>query len=409
MCVLFLVNGFVGATWAARLPAVQEDTGASLQAVGLIMFAAAVGSIFGLGIGPLLLNRFGARISLAVTFVLFLAGMLFAALSSTLAGSLPLIAIGLFIWGFHVGAADVVVNMEAATVEQRSGKTLMPLMHAFFSFGTVIGALTGSAAAVAHWTVSTNLGVVIVLGALLLAWALPGIPLRHELSHDGSNQRMSSAERMRHNLRAWGSLSVLLIGVGVLANGVAEGAANDWLAIGAVTGHGQSQATGAFLFAMFVSGMTLMRLVGGPLVDRWGRVVILRCSALAALLGVALFIWGSGFWVLVLATVLWGIGVALGFPLGMSAAADHPQGAARVSVVSTLGYGAFLIGPPGLGFLGQRFGILEALIVLLALLVVAILVAGASRERSGPHAKNGRASKPGDPSHPLADEPTLPL
>ncbi len=79
-------------------------------------------------------------------------------------------------------------------------------------------------------------------------------------------------------------------------------------------------------------------------------------------------------------TVLWGIGAALGFPVGMSAAADEPErAAARVSVVSAIGYTAFLAGPPLIGFLAEATGVLHALLVVLGVLVAGMLVIGASR------------------------------
>jgi cyanate permease len=85
----------------------------------------------------------------------------------------------------------------------------------------------------------------------------------------------------------------------------------------------------------------------------------------------------------VVGTVLWGFGVSLGFPLGMSAAADGTdKPAARVSAVAMIGYCAFLVGPPLIGFLGQAFGILNALFVLLVLMVASALAAPAVREAS---------------------------
>jgi len=79
--------------------------------------------------------------------------------------------------------------------------------------------------------------------------------------------------------------------------------------------------------------------------------------------------------------VLWGLGSALGFPVGMSAAADDPKtAAARVSAVATIGYVAFLIGPPLLGFLGENFGLLNSLLVVLVLVTVAGLASGSARE-----------------------------
>jgi cyanate permease len=78
--------------------------------------------------------------------------------------------------------------------------------------------------------------------------------------------------------------------------------------------------------------------------------------------------------------VLWGIGAALGFPVGMSAASDEPErAAARVSVVSSIGYTAFLAGPPLIGFLAGATGYLRALLVVLVLMVVSMLAVGAAR------------------------------
>ncbi len=78
--------------------------------------------------------------------------------------------------------------------------------------------------------------------------------------------------------------------------------------------------------------------------------------------------------------VAWGLGASLGFPVGMSAAADEPaRAAARVSVVSTIGYGGFLSGPPLVGHLGDRVGTLDALLVVVFLMVPAALSAAAAR------------------------------
>jgi len=80
--------------------------------------------------------------------------------------------------------------------------------------------------------------------------------------------------------------------------------------------------------------------------------------------------------------VLWGLGTALGFPLAISAAGDPgPGSAARVSFVATVGYVAFLVGPPVLGFLGESHGLRAACTVVLALVVLAAVLAPAVAPR----------------------------
>ena len=81
------------------------------------------------------------------------------------------------------------------------------------------------------------------------------------------------------------------------------------------------------------------------------------------------------------AALLWGAGTSLGFPVGMSAGADDPRrAAARVSVIASIGYCAFLAGPPLVGFLGDHGGVLRAVTAVAALLAVATMVASATRE-----------------------------
>jgi predicted MFS family arabinose efflux permease len=147
-----------------------------------------------------------------------------------------------------------------------------------------------------------------------------------------------------------------------------------------VDGLGSSEAAGAGLFALFVGAMTVARWFGGRIIDRLGRVTALRLSMVSALVGLALYSLSGMYWLSALGALLWGLGAALAFPMGMSAASDDPRhAAARVSVVSTIGYIAFLAGPPFLGFLGDRVGLRFALLAILVPIAVALVLAGATR------------------------------
>jgi cyanate permease len=96
-----------------------------------------------------------------------------------------------------------------------------------------------------------------------------------------------------------------------------------------------------------------------------------------AVAGLALFVFGHWTPLAFVGVLLWGAGVSLGFPVGMSAGADEPaHAAARVSVIASIGYCAFLAGPPLIGFLGQQFTVLRALTAVAVLLAVAALLAG---------------------------------
>ena len=183
--------------------------------------------------------------------------------------------------------------------------------------------------------------------------------------------------------QAWREPRTLLVGVLVLCMAFVEGTANDWLALGIVDGHHAEHSVGVAGFTVFVVAMTFGRLSGPWVLHRFGRVPALRFSAGLAAAGVLVFVLSPNVGVAVAGALLWGLGAALGFPTGMSAAGDQEVNAAvRVSVVSSVGYTAFLAGPPLLGVLADRTGVLHAVVAAAVACVVALFVSAAAH----PHA-----------------------
>ena len=388
---VFFLSGLSLASWVARLPAIRDDTALNTQGVGLVILSGSIASVLGLAAAPWLLARFGARSGMIGVLVTVSAGLVLVGLGGSVLPSIPLVVIGLALFGFGNGAVDVMMNVEGAEAEREIGRTLMPLMHAFFSFGTVAGAGLAAVASALGVSVAVHLGIIALLIAAGVIVAVRFVPLREELGDDTHTEtpRVPWRQRLRESLAVWADVRLLLIGVVMLGMSFAEGSANDWLALAVVDGHGFDATVGAAVFTVFTVAMTAARVLGGPVIDRFGRVPTLRVLAGTGVAGLALFIFATEPWMIIVGTVLWGVGASLGFPVGMSAAADVPDrrlAAARVSAVAIIGYCAFLAGPPFLGFLGQQFGILNALLVILILMVMAGLAAPAARERSGPRA-----------------------
>ena len=368
----FFLNGLVFASWVSRIPEVRSGFALSNAGLGLVLLAIAVGSIVALPTTGAAISRYGTvrvvRSGVAVAVV----GLSIAALA--LGEALPVTVGGLFLYGLGIGVWDVAMNVEGAEVERHLRRTIMPRFHAGFSLGTVVGALVGVGLVALDVPGRWHLMAIAVL-ALVGAWTtsssfLP-IPPR-----SGSDVPRSAA-------RAWLEPRTLAIGVLVLALAMTEGTANDWLAVALVDGYDASHSVGVAGFAVFVTAMTLTRFVGTTLLDSFGRAIVLWGTILTAGVGVVLIVFGGHPALVVLGIVLWGAGASLGFPVGMSAAADDPaHAAARVSVVSTIGYAAFLAGPPLLGFVGDEVGTLTALLVVALLLVPAALVVPSARKQT---------------------------
>jgi MFS family permease len=157
---------------------------------------------------------------------------------------------------------------------------------------------------------------------------------------------------------------------------LAEGGANDWLASAVVQGFDVKESLGIVGLGVFLVAMTVMRVFGTRVIDSWGRVRALRLTAGLAFGGLLLF--GLAPWLplALVGAALWGLGSALGFPIGMSAAGDDPVRAAqRTAVVATVAYGAFMAGPPILGFIAGAVGFRHALLWILAPVTVAAIFA----------------------------------
>ncbi|MFE5670263.1 MFS transporter [Agromyces sp. NPDC056523] len=386
---IFFLSGLSLASWVARLPVVRDDVGLSTQGVGLVILAGSIGSIGGLIAAPWLMARFGARLGMIGVLVTVSVGLVLVGIGGSALPSVVLVVIGLALFGFGNGAVDVMMNVEGAEAERELDKTVMPLMHAFFSFGTVAGAGLAAVASALALSVSVHLGIIAAVIAVAVVIAVRFVPVREELGDDPHTDapRDPWTVRLKRSLSVWADVRLLLIGVVMLGMAFAEGSANDWLALAVVDGHGFDATAGAAIFTVFTVAITAARVLGGPFIDRFGRVIVLQVMAGIGVIGLSMFIFGTETWMLVAGAALWGVGCSLAFPVGMSAAADVPDradAAARVSAVAMIGYCAFLVGPPLIGFLGEQFGILNGLLLLLGLMVIAGLAAPAARERTRP-------------------------
>ncbi|KQY25513.1 hypothetical protein ASD16_01485 [Cellulomonas sp. Root485] len=374
---VFFLNGFNFATWAARLPAIRDGLDFSPAQMGLLLLVGSVGSLVALPLSGMVVERLGARRTVLAFACLNATGLIVASVGVAL-GQVLVVGLGLVMFGVGTGVWDASMNVEGAVVEQHLGRTVMPRYHAGFSFGTVAAAGIAAVAAGLHVPVVVHVPVAVVLSVIGVAFAVRAfLPIVDEPEvHHGTERAEKGA---RGALAAWLEPRTLLIGLVVLAAALTEGSANDWVSLAVVDGFDVQDAVGAVAFAVFVTAMTAMRWFGTTLLDRYGRVAVLRLCAGLSLVGLLIFGLADPLWLAVVGIVAWGAGAALGFPVGMSAAADDPlRAAARVSVVSTIGYSAFLAGPPLLGLLAQHVGYRHALLVIIIPIVLGLLVVNAA-------------------------------
>jgi MFS family permease len=384
--VAFAGAGFGFASWASRIPQVKAGLGLDPSQLGLVLLSLAAGSVLSLPLAGPIVARFGSRRTVVSAGAVAGAGLILVAFGYRV--GVASVVGGLFMWGAAAGIWDVAMNVQGAVVERRLGRSIMPRFHAGFSLGTVAGALGGALMVALGVSVTAHLiaiGLIVVVVVPLRARDfLPDVATALEPSGAGGAGE-HEAPGARGSLLAWREPRTLLVGLFVLAFAFAEGAGNDWIGLATIESHDVAPAVGTLVFATFLGAMTTARWFGPAALDRYGRVPVARVLVVLAIAGLVLFIFGAGIGLALLGALLWGTGTSLGFPMGMSAGADAPASAAqRVGVISTIGYCAFLAGPPLIGFLGQRFTVPHALVSVIVVLIAAGLIAGSVRPPGPP-------------------------
>lgn len=361
------------------MPAIRSDLGVGTGTIGVLVACSTVGSIVGLTLARWALHRLGGR-GAVLSALLVIAGSLVLMGVGVSSASVALVAVGFTIVGLGLGSLDVSINVEGAAAERAARRTLLPLMHAGWSAGAAIGAAIGAACAAGGIGPGTQfllLAALVAVVGLVIARDIP-VEAPHE---DEPEERLSWPSRIRRWMHGWSDRRLLLIGLVLLGVEFGEGSANNWLSLSVKQNHGQPAAIAALFLTLFAVSEASSRVAAGPLVDRLGRVRMLRYTTALGICGVALFVLAHAIWIVAIGVVLWAVGVSMGFPLGMSAAAEGEDPATQVSVAASIGYQASLIGPPVIGFLAQSVGLLSALWLLAILFVAAFVAAGSLRPR----------------------------
>lgn len=396
---VYLASGLAISAWLTRIPAIADALGLGPAALGGLLLTQTVAAFTSVSVSGVIVLTLGAKRTLALFSAMVTVGLFVLGAGVTWLQSMPVTVVGMLL--FRLGSAtwNVAANVEGSALEKGLGRSIMPMMHGFFSIGTVIGAGVGSLAAAAQVPVAWHVsGVGVVMFALVWG-ALPyvqgdrrdGTVARDELQpvtsqipvitgtipvvsqhRDADPQPgQQSARGGSSMLAAWKNPRTVLVGLFVLGMALTEGAANDWVALALTDGYGAPESIGAIGYGIFVAAMTTGRLSGTWLIDRFGRVAVLRTACCLAMVGLAIFAFSPSVTVGLMSLFLWGLGASLGFPVGMSAASDDPvRSAANVSVVSTIGYAAFLGGPPLLGLLGEIVGVRNALACVMVFVVL---------------------------------------
>jgi predicted MFS family arabinose efflux permease len=389
--LVFATNGFLLASWVARLPATRDRLGASAAELGLVLLTPGFGSLLSMPFSGRWCRRFGSRVVVAATTVAASAVLVSLAVVPNLAA----LGATLFVWGSFYGSWDVAMNVHGSAVEQRAGREWMPRYHACWSVGGIAGAGCGALAALLGGPLVLHFAAVAAACTGLVTLALRGFVEDRVMAQppdpasgppEGERGRSADAGRaVVHSPRRGRRVltrRLLLVGVVTICATTLEGAAADWLALFLTDERGATASLAAFGYAVFAVAMAAGRFSGTAVAERLGRHGAVRAGGLVSFAGVLLTVLGPGLVSAYVGAALWAVGVCLVFPAAVSAGGEAPDRPAdAIAAVTTIGYGGFLLGPPLIGLLADRVGLGRALLVLLVLAAGIAALAPAVRSR----------------------------
>ena len=388
-CVVYVCLGFGTSAWLSRLPDVRDDLGLTPATIGTMLLIASLGSLLTLPTSGPIVTTIGARASGRSGVAIWALGVSCSGVGA-LNVSIPLATAGLVLIAAGNGLWGATMNIEAGLVQAAVRRTVVPVIQAMYAVGMLGGALLGALAAQMGMPLGAHLFGLAALELLACGTAVGFYLTKEEVAAlapaqdkgDGGEAQSNKAKGLTRV--AWREKQTVLIALMVMSAGLMEGAANDWLNLSMVDGYGYSTAAASAAFAFFLLMMTIVRFASPRLEARLGSPKLLRITFTGAVVGLLLVAFAPHHLFAVAGIALWGIGSALGFPLGSSALSVDPvMTPARVSVLSTVNYGAALIGPPLLGLIADHIGYHRALAFVALPVLLAIVLAGQVPDRRG--------------------------
>lgn len=367
---MFFIQAAVFGSWLPRIADVKTTLGLSEGVLGLVLLALPAGTFTALSIASPIIKHYPTARVLIVALAAWVMAFALAAVS----GSAATLAIALACCGIVMGVLEIASNVEADTIERQIEKRIMSRCHGFWSLGAMFGALLGGPVFGQHGISVLNqfllMAPFVIIASVFATRLLARVSLTANtvipastITPDVEDEvalKTSSKQRLQLTQPVF---FMCLIPLGIMA---IEGAIMDWSAVFMREQLLTDARVAGYTFAVFSAVMAVMRLSGDRLAEQFGDVRVVRLSGVAAALGMVLFATAVNVPMALLGAALAGVGVAIVYPLAMSAVAkisdEHRED--NVAYLSIAAFSVMMIAPPLVGGLAHWFSLRVGLLVL---------------------------------------------
>lgn len=365
---LFFLQGLCFASWASRIPTIQQSLRLTEAGLGAVLFALPVGSLLALPLAGWLVTRYGSK-RVAVNALFFYSLLLVAV---GMANTVLLLSSALVLFGMAGNIANIAINTQAVGVEARYGRSIMASFHGLWSLAGFTAAGIGSfmiANAIIPSTHFLMAAAFIAAGvAVSFQYLLPG-----EASRNSSTPLFVKPDR-----------PLLLLGIIAFCCMICEGAMFDWSGIYfQKVVKAEKNWIGAG-YTAFMCTMATGRFVADHVSHRIGFKKTIRLSGVLIAVGLGIAVLFPTLYPSIAGFLLVGFGVSSVVPLVYSEAGrsrTFSPGMA-LAAVSSIGFLGFLAGPPLIGIIAGAFGLRSSFAVILVMGIAVSLMAGSIKKRS---------------------------
>jgi len=337
----YFISGIITATWASRIPDVQQKFALSDATLGLVLFSLSAGLIMGLSIASWLVEKFGATRVMNLTTIGYL--ILLCLLAA--APSVIILVISLFLFGICRNITNLANNINAVKVQLIYKKPVMATFHGIWSFACLGGAIIGTFFIRNNLSPLTHFFIVSTISLLII------LAFKRRIEKNDNNQTKKKPFFIKPDKY------LLVLGLIALCGMMCESTLFDWSVNYYVKVVQAEQAYRTFGYAAFIISMTLGRLLGDKFIALYGPVKLLMVNGLLVAVG---FIIVSVFPHIIITTagfLMIGLGISIIVPMVFVLAAQSATMPASYAIASVtlIGYVGFLSGPLLVGSISQLF------------------------------------------------------
>ena len=354
VAALFFLLGICFASWASRIPSIQQTLGLSEAALGLVLLAIPVGLLFSIPFSGWFVAKLGSRKVVSVALILYSLILITIGLAQTkfqLMGCL-------FLFGFFGNMSNIAINTQAVGVEAIYARSVMASFHGMWSLAGFTAAAIGSVMIGAN-VVPYRHFIIIALFVLTTIF----IAFRYTLKEDFNKQQKGQ------KIFVMPDKSLLNLGVIAFCSMICEGAMFDWSGVYFKKVVMAEKAWIGAGYTAFMSTMATGRFVADWFTSKFGVRNTFRISGVLTAAGLMIAVLFPNLVTAIIGFFLVGFGVSSVVPLVYSAAGRSKVMSAGVAIaaVSTIGFFGFLIGPPLIGMIAGLSSLRISFVVIAAM------------------------------------------